>query len=76
MTACPSCCARSSTLSWLNPANDDVGALGQTVTTGTVQEFRYYPVSTYVNNPRNEGKECIEPQAAGPEPSKDFELTG
>lgn len=63
--------------SWLDPGNDDISALGQAIATGTVQEFGYYPVSTYVNNPRNEGRECIEPQTAGPpEPSGDFELTG
>jgi putative SOS response-associated peptidase YedK len=61
---------------WLDPANDDVSALQQTVATGTVPEFKYYPVSTYVNDPRNESKKCIEPQSEEPEPPKDFELTG
>ncbi|HZF25514.1 MAG TPA: SOS response-associated peptidase [Steroidobacteraceae bacterium] len=60
---------------WLDPANDDSSAQ-RTLSGGALLEFRHYPVSTYVNNPRNEGKECIEPQSADPEPPKNFELVG
>jgi hypothetical protein len=31
------------------------------IETGSVTELRHYPVSLYVNNPRNEGPKCIEP---------------
>jgi putative SOS response-associated peptidase YedK len=27
----------------------------------TVDEMAAYPISTYVNNPRNQGPKCIEP---------------
>ena len=35
---------------------------------GSVGEFEYYPVSRYVNAPRNQGERCIEPVTA-PEPA-------
>jgi putative SOS response-associated peptidase YedK len=50
---------------WLDPANDDVATLSRMIETGSVTELRHYPVSLYVNNPRNEGPKCIEPLANG-----------
>lgn len=57
---------------WLDPANDDVAALSHMIETGSVTDLRHYPVSLYVNNPKNEGPKCIEPvttpEAVGPLP--------
>jgi putative SOS response-associated peptidase YedK len=38
-----------------------VTSLSRLIETGSVTELRHYPVSLYVNNPRNEGPKCIEP---------------
>jgi len=57
---------------WLDPANDDLSAQ-RTLTSGALLEFRRYAVSTYVNNPRNEGKECIEPQGTATDAARDSE---
>jgi putative SOS response-associated peptidase YedK len=51
----------SSYSEWLDPANDDVVALSRLIETGSVTDLRHYPVSLYVNNPKNEGPKCIEP---------------
>ncbi len=54
---------------WLDPANDNVAQLGRMISTGAVLEFKHYPVSTYVNDPRHQGQECIEPQPAAGRPT-------
>jgi putative SOS response-associated peptidase YedK len=47
--------------SWLDPANADATTLRQMVAERSVGDFRHYTVSTYVNNPRNQGERCIAP---------------
>jgi putative SOS response-associated peptidase YedK len=47
--------------SWLDPANADATNLRQMVAERSVGDFRHYTVSTYVNNPRNQGERCIAP---------------
>ncbi len=49
---------------WLDPSNQDAASLRQMVSNEAVVEFRHYAVSTYVNNPKNEGERCIEPERA------------
>jgi putative SOS response-associated peptidase YedK len=49
---------------WLDPANDNIEGVRQLLATRATDDFRHYPVSTYVNNPRNQGEKCLEP----PEP--------
>lgn len=47
---------------WLDPANTDASRTTQLIQTHALSEFRAYPVSTYVNNPRNQGERCLEPK--------------
>ncbi len=49
---------------WLDPANDDPAAIRQLVETRALAEFKSYPVTTYVNSPKNQGERCIEPLPA------------
>jgi putative SOS response-associated peptidase YedK len=59
---------------WLDPANDDVTSLSRLIETGSVTGLRHYPVSLYVNNPKNEGPKCIEPLTT-PEPAAPVPLS-
>jgi putative SOS response-associated peptidase YedK len=46
---------------WLDPANRDVGSLRALLGPFPAEEMTAYPVSRYVNSPRNEGPECVSP---------------
>lgn len=54
---------------WLDPVNQDVERLCHLVRTRALGDFRFYPVSTYVNSPRNQGEQCIEPASAADDPA-------
>lgn len=43
---------------WLTAEAADVG---QVLAADVIQQLKYYPVSTNVNNPRNHDRQCIEP---------------
>ena len=45
---------------WLDPQTQDAAIVSRLVTTQALDEFKAYPVSTYVNDPRNQGERCIE----------------
>ena len=47
---------------WLNPNNQDTSKLEMLLREQTVQEFIAYPVSTYVNSPKNNDPKCIRPE--------------
>ena len=46
---------------WLD-ADESVGDLQSLLKPYPADEMAAYPISTYVNNPRNQGPKCIEPQ--------------
>jgi putative SOS response-associated peptidase YedK len=46
---------------WLDPENRDVDDLGSLLGPYPAEEMTAYPVSRFVNNPRNEGPECVSP---------------
>ena len=46
---------------WLNPDNQDTSKLETLLREQTVQEFTSYPVSTFVNSPKNNDPKCIKP---------------
>jgi putative SOS response-associated peptidase YedK len=46
---------------WLDPANRDVTALRALLWPFAAGEMTAYPVSRYVNSPKNEGPECVSP---------------
>ena len=46
---------------WLNPENQDTSRLKDLLKEQTVKTFTSYPVSTYVNSPRNNDPKCIKP---------------
>jgi len=46
---------------WLDPKMQDAGAATQYLLPYNSKEMAAYPVSTRVNNPRNDKPECIEP---------------
>jgi putative SOS response-associated peptidase YedK len=48
---------------WLDPANDDTAKLQKLLATFPAKRMSARPVSTIVNNARNEGPECINPPA-------------
>lgn len=48
---------------WLDPKNEKTDSLKQLLTPYPSEEMRAYPVSTRVNNARNDGPELIEPAA-------------
>jgi putative SOS response-associated peptidase YedK len=54
-------------LDWLAPGTDKGSERVAAAVASASTEFAYYPVSTYVNSPRNQGGRCIEPlpKAAG-----------
>jgi putative SOS response-associated peptidase YedK len=45
---------------WLDPANEDVPRLQSLLATFPADRMTARPVNRYVNNARNEGKECID----------------
>lgn len=47
---------------WLDHANEDASRVRQLVQTHALSEFKAYAVTTYVNNPRNQGEACLEPK--------------
>ena len=51
---------------WLDPQVYDKARLLNLMRLFPADQMRAYPVSTLINNPRNENRECIEPlQAQG-----------
>lgn len=46
---------------WLDPTLKDVAALNQLMRPYPPEEMEAFPVSTMVNNPRNDSAECIKP---------------
>jgi len=46
---------------WLDPAIQEPGALLSLLKPYPADEMEWYPVSTRVNNPAHDGKECIVP---------------
>ena len=46
---------------WLDPAHRDLAALRALLRPFAAGEMTAYPVSRYVNSPRNEGPECVSP---------------
>ncbi len=47
--------------SWLDPNNQDRTELNELLVSSPAEEMEALPVSTYVNNPANQGPRCIEP---------------
>jgi putative SOS response-associated peptidase YedK len=47
--------------SWLDPQNQDGTELKELLVSSPAEQMEALPVSTYVNNPANEGPRCIEP---------------
>lgn len=48
---------------WLDPSTNPA-RLQQLLATQPVETFQAYPVSTYVNNPKNQEEKCMQPVAA------------
>jgi putative SOS response-associated peptidase YedK len=46
---------------WLDPANEDIAALSSLLVPYPADQMRAYPISTLVNNVRNDGPELIRP---------------
>jgi len=44
---------------WLDPAATDGAAAAAAAADAAVTDFAAYPVSTYVNSPRNQGENCV-----------------
>jgi putative SOS response-associated peptidase YedK len=44
---------------WLDPAMEEGAAVTALANDASLTDFEAYPVSTYVNAPRNQGEECI-----------------
>jgi putative SOS response-associated peptidase YedK len=49
---------------WLDPAAQHAGEVQHLLKPYPADEMTFYPVSTHVNNPRNDDPRCIEPLAA------------
>ena len=47
---------------WLDPTIQDPARLLPLLTSYPAEEMEVYPVNLRVNNPGNDGPECIEPQ--------------
>ena len=60
-TRMPLVLAPSTWDSWLAPWPKDAAARLAEHVEASLGEFEYYPVSRYVNAPRNQGERCIEP---------------
>ena len=48
---------------WLDPEIQDSTRLSELLVSFPASEMEGYPVSTYVNNPANQGPRCVEPIA-------------
>jgi putative SOS response-associated peptidase YedK len=48
-------------VTWLDPKNEDTTTMQSLLKPYPSDEMRAYPVSTRVNNPKNDGPELIEP---------------
>lgn len=46
---------------WLDPEHEDTGSLSELLLPAPPETLQAVPVSTYVNNPTNEGPQCVEP---------------
>jgi putative SOS response-associated peptidase YedK len=46
---------------WLDPSTGDITSLRDMIANQSLIDFRHRAVSTFVNNPRNQGERCIEP---------------
>lgn len=46
---------------WLDSENQDAGQLNTLLYDGQVRKLKSYPVSRYVNLPKNNGPQCVEP---------------
>lgn len=46
---------------WLDPTFEDLDSLRKLLVPAPKSLLETYPVSTYVNNPANEGMDCVEP---------------
>jgi putative SOS response-associated peptidase YedK len=46
---------------WIDPSNEDLESLQELLVSYENQSMEAYPISTYVNNPRNEGPMCTKP---------------
>ncbi len=57
---------------WLDPRINDVGRLKALLVPAPAEELNARPVGAGVNNPRNDGPECIEPKLDGPAQLKLF----
>jgi putative SOS response-associated peptidase YedK len=49
---------------WLDPAAQDPAKLQPLLVPYSGSDMTAYPISTFVNSPRNQGPQCIEPVAA------------
>lgn len=55
--------ARADYARWLDPSSSDPGEIAKLLVPYPADEMRAYPVSTWVNNAKNEGVELIQPVA-------------
>lgn len=55
---------------WLDPAATDTAPLQQLLGEQSLTTFRHHAVTTYVNNPRNQGEKCIQPLAGASQAQK------
>ncbi len=51
---------------WLDPAAHSLGVLGPLMKPYDAGELEVFSVSTFVNSPKHDGSECIEPLASNP----------
>jgi putative SOS response-associated peptidase YedK len=51
---------------WLAPDNHDIASLKALLVPAPEDWLNEWPVSRRLNNPRNEGPECAQPELAGP----------
>ena len=49
---------------WLDPENKDTAALKKLLVSYPTKEMKAYPVSKFVNSPKNDTPECIKPLKA------------
>ena len=50
---------------WLDPAVQEPKKLESLLVPYRAEDLAAYPISTFVNSPRNQGPKCIEPVADG-----------
>ena len=51
---------------WLDPAEHSLGVLEPLMVPYDDGELEAFPVSTFVNSPKHDGPECIEPLSSNP----------